>query len=93
MYNDFEGNGVDNIDDDSYSYGQSSSTSSSRVLRRKGGTRHSVDTYNSRDLKSDISSDLENNYGVKTAPAIARAVDTLDTWAQLTGRYVCVYFV
>ena len=88
MYNDFEGDIGDNDDDASYSYGQSSSTTSASsrgLLRRKGGFRRSSGTLD-RDMKSEMSSDLEKTYGVKTAPAVARAMDMLDTWAQLTGR-------
>lgn len=62
-------------------------------MRRKGSvpSRHSHDNLSRHDLNSEITSDLEKAYGVRTAPAVARAVNTIDAWAQLTGRYVIWY--
>ena len=86
MYTDFEG-GMGDADGAEYSYG-SSGRGGGQLMRRKGSvpSRHSSDNLNRHDVKSEISSDLEKTYGVRTAPAVARAVNTIDSWAQLTGR-------
>ena len=52
-----------------------------RLLQRKRGQRLA-----DQHARSDISSDLEKTYGMKPSPVVARAVDTIDTWTQLTGR-------
>lgn len=85
MYSDFESGTGGESNDYDYSYAQSSSIggSSRTLLKRKGVARNNL----VQSVKSDISSDLEKAYGVKTAPALARAFNTIDTWAQLTGRY------
>ena len=56
------------------------------LLQRRRSNGQSYDNAVSRNIKSEISSDLERNYGVKPAPAVARSLDVIDTWAQLTGR-------
>lgn len=92
MYNDFEGDGDGAAE--AYSTGINSGDGRG-VLRRKNGyggngeSSTSAGSDGGRNAKtSDISSDLERTYGVKPTPAVARAVNQLDTWAQLTGRCV-----
>jgi hypothetical protein len=79
----------DGVAEDALESGAVSGRGSRQLMQRrgKGGAvgRKSVLP------KREISADLEKAYGVKPLPALARAVDTLDSWTQLTGRYLRVY--
>lgn len=88
MYNDFESGTGDDDESGGISPTYENGVRSIGMQRRKNSVERNR---NSINIKSEISSDLERSYGVKTAPAVARAVNCLDTWAQLTGRFVAFF--
>lgn len=76
------------IDDDSSpsSSNPSNSINSSRLSQRKVTQRSSR---NKIESSTKVLNDLEK-YGVKPGEGVRQAVSFIDSWAILTGRYICL---